>query len=61
MAAIDQPPPGVTPNFAHPDSIGYQVIDSGIITGSFALLAVTLRIATKRWIVKSSNLDDCKW
>lgn len=54
------PPPGVIPNFTNPQSIGYRLIIAAVIFPAIALIFLSLRIYTKRWILKQLLLDDCK-
>ena len=55
------PPPGVRPNFEHPESDGYRLV---VVTVIFLLLAsfvLSLRIYTRRIIVHAIGYDDCKY
>ncbi len=55
------PPPGVTPNFENPESIGYQVIIAAFVCPAVAVLFVAMRLYTKKFIFNRFDLDDCKW
>ena len=54
------PPLGVTPNFVNPQSIGYRLIIVAAICPAITLTFLSLRIYTKRWILRQFLLDDCK-
>jgi hypothetical protein len=53
------PPPGVTPNFTNPDSIGYQLIVVNVLLPAITIPLCALRLYTKRYILKTVHLDDC--
>lgn len=52
------PPPGVTANFEHPDSIAYQVIAISLPFTCIATFIVLLRLYTRFVVVRSPGLDD---
>jgi hypothetical protein len=53
------PPPGVVPNFANPESIGYRFILVSVLFPTIAIPICGLRLYTKRYILRAINLDDC--
>ena len=53
------PPPGVTANFEHPDSIAYQVVAISLPFTCTATFIVLLRLYTRFVVVRSPGLDDC--
>ncbi|KAH6668390.1 hypothetical protein B0J14DRAFT_675210 [Halenospora varia] len=58
IVGVLPPPPGVSPDFEHPESIGYRLV---IVTAIFLPLAsvvVALRIYTRRVIVHAIGYDD---
>ncbi|KAH9211061.1 hypothetical protein DL95DRAFT_274009, partial [Leptodontidium sp. 2 PMI_412] len=52
------PPPGVRPNFKHPESIGYLLVIVTAVFLPFASVVVILRLYTKRVIVRAIGYDD---
>jgi hypothetical protein len=60
IVAALPPPPGVIPNFEHPESQGHRVVITTAILVPLATLVVTLRIYTRGMIVRSIGSDDCK-
>jgi len=54
-----RPPPGVTPNFANPKSIGYQIIIVAVVCPIFTIAICLLRLYTAHNIIKF-HLDDCE-
>ncbi|KAH8591908.1 hypothetical protein B0O99DRAFT_744136 [Bisporella sp. PMI_857] len=52
------PPPGVIPDFEHPESRGYQVIIAIAVLFPLATLFLVLRIYTRAIIVRNVGSDD---
>lgn len=55
-----KPPPGVTPNFINPPSIGNTIIVVNVVFLTLMLGFVILRIYTKGVLTRSLGWDDCK-
>jgi hypothetical protein len=55
------PPPGVIPNFEHPESRGNQVVVTIAVLLPLATLVLSLRLYTRRMIVRTMGSDDCKF
>jgi len=53
-------PPGITPNFANPESIANQVIIAAIACPAFAIPIVLSRLYTSHFILRRWHLDDSK-
>lgn len=53
------PPPGVTPNFINPESIGYRIIVVSVLFPAITIPIVLLRLYTKRYILGVVHPDDC--
>jgi hypothetical protein len=54
------PPPGVTPNFANPDSNGTMYMAGTLTTLGFASICVVLRLVTKTTMNgRRLGWDDC--
>lgn len=53
------PPPGVTPNFDHPDSIVDSFMATNAACLAIAVLFLALRLYTRIFIVNSLGWDDC--
>ena len=51
-------PSGVVPNYINPPWQGYRVEDVSIALVVIAAMAVTVRLATKRFIVRKLSWDD---
>jgi hypothetical protein len=54
------PPPGVIPDFEHPESVGHRVIIAIAIFFPLATLVLFLRIYTRAILVRNVGSDDCK-
>ena len=54
-----KPPPGVTPNHAHPAGDGPVAIGIGSLMLALMLIFASVRIYTKAKIVKRFSADDC--
>jgi hypothetical protein len=54
------PPPGITPNFDNPESIGYRVVVASIIPLTFATFILFLRAYVKLVILGKTAIDDCR-
>lgn len=54
------PPPGVTPNFVNPYSIGEGLKAAGILFVILTTLSTAIRLHTKFWIIKTHGWEDCK-
>jgi hypothetical protein len=54
------PPPGVIPDFEHPESVGYRVVIATAILLPLTTVVVCLRIYTRVKIVSYMGSDDCK-
>lgn len=55
------PPPGVTPNFIDPYSIGDGLKAAGILFVVLTTLSTALRLYTKLLIIKTHGWEDCKF
>ncbi|KAH9216512.1 hypothetical protein DL95DRAFT_407493 [Leptodontidium sp. 2 PMI_412] len=55
------PPPGVIPNFEHPESRGNQVVVTIAVLLPLATLVLSLRLYTRRMIVRTMGSDDWTW
>jgi hypothetical protein len=53
------PPPGVVPNFDNPESTGYKVIITAVVTWALATSIVLLRAYVKLRIIRKMNANDC--
>ncbi|QSZ34645.1 hypothetical protein DSL72_007499 [Monilinia vaccinii-corymbosi] len=53
-----QPPPGVVPNFANPDSTGHIFIIVGTIMLTLMLVLASLRFYTKIFVIRLITWDD---
>jgi hypothetical protein len=60
VTGASPPPPGVTPNFTDPESIGYQIIFTAVICPIFTILRCLLPLYTSHRIVKRFHLDNSK-
>ncbi|KAK1753820.1 hypothetical protein QBC47DRAFT_48216 [Echria macrotheca] len=58
VPAAGLPPPGVTPSFTDPESIGYQIILAAVLCPVFATSICSLRLYTAHHILKRFHLDD---
>jgi hypothetical protein len=54
-----RPPPGVVPNFENPESTGYKVIITAVVTWALATSIVCLRAYVKLTIIRKMNINDC--
>lgn len=54
------PPPGVTPNFMNPYSIGDGLKAAGILFVVLTTLSTAIRLYTKFLIIKTHGWEDCK-
>lgn len=61
IVGVILPPPGVIPDFEHPESRGYQIILANAILFPLVTLFVVLRIYTRAIIVRNVGSDDCKY
>lgn len=56
-----KPPPGVTPNFAHPpDDYQSTIVATLAVCLTVATLLSAMRLYAKAYIIKSFALEDCK-
>ena len=53
-------PPGVTPNYTNPDSIGNEIVVESMTLIAFATVFVALRMFMKLRVIKKHGWDDCK-
>lgn len=53
-------PEGVTPNFIHPESHGYELVITVSICLSFMIPFVILRIYANGFVTRHLGWDDCK-
>ncbi|KAL8643562.1 MAG: hypothetical protein Q9226_008280, partial [Calogaya cf. arnoldii] len=53
-------PPGVTPNYVNPDTIGDQITITGLTLIIFSALFVIARWSVKLGVVKKRSWDDCE-
>ncbi|KAH6700564.1 hypothetical protein BKA61DRAFT_681673 [Leptodontidium sp. MPI-SDFR-AT-0119] len=60
IVGVILPPPGVIPDFEHPESRGYQIILANAILFPLVTLFVVLRIYTRAIIVRNVGSDDCQ-
>ena len=54
------PPPGITPNLVNPYTQASTVFITIGVTVGLVAPAVTIRIFTKAFIIRTVNLEDCK-
>lgn len=54
------PPPGETPNFIDPESIGYRLTIVAVVFAVVTGIFVTLRLFTAAFILRRWHVDDCK-
>lgn len=54
------PPPGVTPNFIDPYSIGEGLKAAGALFVVLTTLSTAVRLHTKFFIIKTHGWEDCK-
>jgi hypothetical protein len=55
------PPPGVMPNFDHPDSIAYRLVIATTVCLVASTAVLLLRLYTKRFIVHTLGTEDCTY
>jgi hypothetical protein len=60
IVGVLPPPPGVIPNFEHPESQVYRLVITIAILLPVTTLVLFLRVYTKRVIVRNFGTDDCK-
>ena len=60
IVGLARPPPGVTPNFAHPESRGYRISITLIVCLVLCTGVVLLRLYTRYFITRMIGVDDCK-
>lgn len=58
--SIIPPPAGQVSNFINPHSIAIRVTIANATCMSLSVVAVTLRMYTRYWLVDAINVDDCK-
>lgn len=56
---LGPPPPGVTPNFANPESIFTRVLTSHLVTLSLACIFILMRVWTRVIVTRAVGWDDC--
>jgi hypothetical protein len=61
IVGLARPPPGVTPNFAHPESRGYRITLTLIVCLVLCTGVVLLRLYTRYFITRMVGADDCKY
>ena len=54
------PPPGVAPNLHDPANLDGLVILTLILCLTFATLAISMRMFTKLFLIRSFDYEDCK-
>ena len=54
------PPPGVTPDYYHSASIGYEITIASLVSIILATTAVVARLGVKYFITHAPGWDDCK-
>ena len=54
------PPPGIVPNFNNPESIASYLILPSVLGAAIAIPVCSIRLYTKRSILKLVSYDDCK-
>ena len=60
IVGLAPPPPGVTPNFDHPTSLGYRVAIALVVCFVLATYVLLLRLYTRYFITHITGADDCK-
>lgn len=60
IVGLSPPPPGVTPNFDHPESIGYRLAITLAVFLVLATCVLLLRLYTRYFIINIIGADDCK-
>ena len=60
IVGASPPPPGVVPNFEHPESRGHLIILVTAILLPIATFVLALRIYTRVALVRYLGSDDCK-
>jgi hypothetical protein len=54
------PPPGVTPNFENPESIGYRLVIVAVVFSVLSLSFLIPRLYSAGFILRKWHADDCK-
>lgn len=57
---LGPPPPGVTPNYAHPRSWAWETYFTVSICLSFLIPFVLMRLYSRKVVTRSMGIDDCK-
>ena len=57
---LQTPPPGVVPNFAHPEDRTYQIYVAAAVCLPTMLIFASLRLWAKVFIIRAKTRDDCK-
>jgi hypothetical protein len=60
IVGLAPPPPGVTANFDHPESIGYRLAIALAVCLVLATCVLLLRLYTRYFIIHIIGADDCK-
>jgi len=60
ISGAGPPPPGVKPNFEHPESIGYRIIIGSLVSWWSATLVLFLRLYARRYVTHMIAAEDCK-
>jgi len=58
---LAQPPPGMIPNFEHPESRCWQVYLTAAICSAVVIIFITLRLYSRIVVTKKQTLDDRKF
>jgi hypothetical protein len=61
IVGLARPPPGVTPNFAHPESRGYRISITLVVCLVLCTGVVLVRLYTRYFITRMIGADDCKY
>ena len=61
IVGLRPPPPGVTPNFAHPESRGYRISITLVVCLVLCTGVVLVRLYTRYFITRMIGADDCKY
>lgn len=60
-AGVVPPPPGITPNYAHPAYHSGGIVPLACVFIPLAAIFMALRVYTKVRIIKVFGLEDCMW
>jgi hypothetical protein len=60
IVGLAPPPPGVTPNFVHPESIAYHITITLAVCLVLCTCVLLLRLYTRYFITRMLGVDDCK-